>query len=123
MSQSPSVFDFRKRVAYHKWPKRDFHLAARRQLRRLAEALSLPPGSYDIRNNAGGIAVSGEIILHADHLYVHVSQPATGHDTGVMFRTCESRKDYHGGPNNFAPLDLLNRPDELAGRIRAVCHV
>ena len=123
MSQLPSAFDFRKRVAYHKWEKRDFHLAARRQLRRLAEALGLPLGAYNIRSNAGGMAVSGEIILHGDRVYVHVSQPATGHDTGVMFRTCDGRKDYCGGPNNFASLDLLNRPDELASRIRAVCHV
>ena len=123
MSENPSAFDFRKRVAYHKWPKRDFHLASRRQLRRLAGALGLPPGSFDIRNNAGGIAVSGEIILHGDHVYVHVSQPATGHDSGVMFRTCEGRKDYTGGPNNFASLDLLNQPDDLAHRIRGACHV
>jgi hypothetical protein len=123
MSDVPSAFDFRRRVAYHKWPKRDFHLAARRQLRRLAEALGLPPGTYAIRNNAGGMAVSGEIILHAERIYVHVSQPATGHDTGVMFRTCAGRKDTYGGPNNFASLDLLNTPAELASRIREVCHV
>jgi hypothetical protein len=123
MPDVPSAFDFRRRVAYHKWPKREFHLAARRQLRHLAEALGLAPGSYDIRNNAGGIAVSGEIILHAAHVYVHVSQPATGHDSGVMFRTCEGRKDYVGGPNNFVSLDLLNQPYRLAQRIRELCHV
>ena len=123
MSEISSAFDFRKRVAYRKWPKREFRLAARRQLRRLAAALGLAPGSYDIRNNAGGVAVSGEIILHGARVYVQVSQPATGHDTGVLFRTCEGRKDYSGGPNNFVSLDLLNRPDELASRIRAVCHV
>ncbi len=123
MSENHSAFDFRKRVAYHKWPKREFHLTARRQLRRLAEALSLAPGSFDIRNNAGGVAVSGEIILHGERVYVHVSQPATGQDSGVMFRTCEGRKDYTGGPNNFASLDLLNQPDDLARRIKGACHV
>lgn len=123
MSEISSAFDFRKRVAYQKWPKREFHLAARRQLQLLAEALGLAPGSYDIRNNAGGIAVSGEIILHPARIYIHVSQPATGHDTGVMFRTCEGPKDYVGGPNNFASLDLLNQPRHLAQRIREVCHV
>jgi hypothetical protein len=123
MSDISSAFDFRKRVAYHKWLKRDFHLAAHRQLRRLAEALGLPPGAYSIRSNAGGMAVSGEITLHADRVYVQVCQPATGQDTGVMFRTCEGRKDYYGGPNNFASLDLLNLPQDLALRIREVCHV
>jgi hypothetical protein len=61
--------------------------------------------------------------LHADRLYVQACQPATGHDTGVLFRTCQGRKDYHGGPNNFASLDLLNRPQDLAARIREVCRV
>ena len=69
------------------------------------------------------IAVSGEVILHAEHLYVHASQPATGTDTGVMFRTCEGRCDYTGGRNHFASLDLLHTPARLARRIRETCHV
>jgi len=68
-------------------------------------------------------AVSGEVTMRADHLYVQACQPATGHDTGLMFRTCQGRKDYHGGPNHFASLDLLNRPDDLACRIRGACRV
>jgi hypothetical protein len=123
MSDPSSTFDFQKRVAYDAAAKSAFHVNVRRRLRHLADALGLATEAYDLRSNQGGIAVSGEIILHTDRLYVHVSQPATGHDTGVMFRTCEGRKDYCGGPNNFASLDLLNRSDELAGRIRAVCHV
>jgi hypothetical protein len=59
------------------------------------------------------IAVSGEITLHADRLYVQASQPATGSDTGILFRSCEGRRDYIGGRNNFASLDLLHHPDEL----------
>jgi hypothetical protein len=54
---------------------------------------------------------------------VQVSQSAMGYHSGVLFRTCKGRKDYVGGPNNFASLDLLNRPDELAHWIREVCHV
>ena len=123
MSDTSSAFEFRKRVAYHKWEKRAFHLAAHRQLRRLADALGLPPGTYSIRSNAGGMAVSGEITLHAERIYVQACQPATGHDSGVLFRTCQGRKDYCGGPNNFASLDLLNRPEELARRIKEACHV
>jgi hypothetical protein len=123
MSDTTSAFDFRKRVAYHKWEKRAFHLAAQKQLRRLADALGLPFGTYNIRSNSGGMAVSGEITLHGDRIYVQVCQPATGHDTGVMFLTCEGRKDYCGGPNNFATLDLLNQPQDLARRIKEACHV
>ena len=61
--------------------------------------------------------------MHADHVYVQACQPATGHDTGLMFRTGQGRKDYHGGPNHFASLDFLNRPYDLARRIREVCRV
>lgn len=123
MSKTTAGFDFRRRVCYDAPAKHAFHSHARRQLKQLAAALGLSPGAYDLRSNQGGIAVSGEVTLHADHLYVQASQPATGHNTGVLFRTCEGRKDYHGGPNNFASLDLLNRPQDLAARIREACRV
>ena len=123
MSTASAAFDFRRSASYDSAAKRAFHSRARRQLKYLADALGLAPGAYDLRSNQGGIAVSGEVTLHADRLYVQACQPATGHDTGILFRTCEGRKDYHGGPNNFAALDLLNRPDELARRIQEICHV
>jgi hypothetical protein len=111
-------FDFRKGVAYDPEAKRLFHTHARRRLIKLAAALGLTPGAFDLRSNAGGVAVSGEVTLHADHLYVQVSQPATGSDTGILFRSCEGRRDYAGGRNHLASLDLLHRPDELARLIR-----
>ncbi|MBR0978138.1 hypothetical protein JQ554_09095 [Bradyrhizobium diazoefficiens] len=123
MSRTSSAFDFRKPVAYDAEAKRLFHSRARSQLRRIATALGLAPGFYDLRSNQAGIAVSGEIILHGDHLYVQVSQSAMGYHSGILFRTCKSRKDFVGGPNNFASLDLLNRPGELAHWIHEVCHV
>ena len=43
-----------------------------------------------------GTAVSGEITLHGDHLYVQVSQSALGSHSGILFRTCKGRKDYVG---------------------------
>jgi hypothetical protein len=69
-------FDFKKRVAYDAKAKRLFHRHARAQLLKLAEALGLQPGEYDLRSNEAGIAVSGEITLHADRLYVQASQSA-----------------------------------------------
>ena len=123
MPKTSSNFDFRKPVAYDGEAKRAFHNHARRRLKQLADTLGLSPGAYDLRSNLAGIAVSGELTLHADHLYVQASQPATGHDTGILFRTCQGRKDYHGGPNNFASLDLLNRPQDLARRITEACRV
>jgi hypothetical protein len=121
MPKTSQAFDFRKPVAYNLEAKRAFHSRARRQLKLLAGALGLAPDSFDIRYNLGGIGVSGEVTMHAAHLYVQACQPATGHDSGVLFRIFRGRKDYHGGPNNFASLDLLNRPKELARRIKQVC--
>ena len=116
-------FNFRARVAYDPERKQLFHARVRRQLRNLAAALCLSARDYDLRSNPGGIAVSGEVTLHADHLYVQVSQPATGSDSGILFRTCRGRKDYEGGRNNFASLDLLNDPDALARRIMGLVSV
>lgn len=113
-----NLFDFRKRVAYYPEQKRLFHRNARRQLEKLAAALGLEPGDYDLRSNKGGIAVSGEVTLHADLLYVQASQPASGSNTGILFRNCEGRRDYVGGPNHFASLDLLHDPAALATLIR-----
>jgi hypothetical protein len=118
MSRTPAPFDFRKRVSYDPEAKRLFHTHARRQLRALAAALGLDDDLYDLRSNQAGIAVSGEITLHADRLYVQVSQSCMGPDAGILFRRCEGRRDYVGGVNNFASLDLLHRPDELARRIK-----
>jgi hypothetical protein len=123
MSTTSTPFDFRQPVAYDPDGKRAFHDRARRQLKLLAAALGLPPEKFDLRSNKAGIAVSGEITLHADRIYVQVCQPATGHDSGIMFRSCHGRADYAGGPNNFASLDLLHRPEDLAHRIREACHV
>jgi hypothetical protein len=111
-------FDFRKRVSYDPDGKRLFHMHARRRLLELAASLGFAPCAFDLRSNEGGIAVSGEVTLHADHLYVQVSQPATGSDTGVLFRSCRDRRDYVGGVNNFASLDLLHQPATLARRIK-----
>src|SRR5260370_36255027 len=123
MPKTSSDFDFRKPVAYDGEAKRAFHNHARRRLKQLANALGLAPGSFDLRSNPGGIAVSGEATLHADHLYVQACQPATGDDTGILFRTCQGRKDYHGRSNKFASLDTLDRTDDLARRIREGCRV
>jgi hypothetical protein len=116
-------FDFRKSASYDADRKRLFHRQARRWLLDLAAALGLADGAYDLRSNQGGIAVSGEVTLHGDRLYVQVSQSALGSDSGILFRSCEGRRDYVGGRNNFASLDLLHRPGDLASLIRRACHV
>lgn len=112
------TFDWSKSCSYDEKQKLAFHRAARSWLKLLADELGLKPGSYDIRSNKGGIAVSGECILHAEAVYVMASQPAFGSvANGLLIRSCKGRKDYTGGPNNFAPLAALEDPKSLAQRV------
>jgi hypothetical protein len=106
--------------AYNDAQKRSFHATGRKRLKALAAALGLEAGAYDVRSNRGGVAVSGEVTLHGEHLYVQICQPATGADSGILIRTCRGRKDYTGGRNNFAPLSCLDDVPVLAARCRAV---
>ena len=112
--------DWYTACSYEPDRKRRFHTVARARLRRLAAELGFPPASFDLRSNQGGIAVSGEITLHHERIYVQVCQPATRADTGILIRTCEGRRDYTGGRNHFAPLSMLDDIPALAARVRTV---
>ena len=112
--------DWYTSCSYEPDRKRRFHTVARARLRRLAAELGFPPASFDLRSNQGGMAVSGEITLHHEHVYVQVCQPATRADTGILIRTCEGRRDYTGGRNHFAPLSVLDDIPALAARVRTV---
>jgi hypothetical protein len=87
------TFDRYRHCAYDGEQKKAFHRQARISLRALANELRLPPDSFDLRSCVGGIAVSGEIILHGETIYIQICQPATGADTGILIRTCEGRRD------------------------------
>lgn len=101
-------FDWRKTVTYDDAAKKAFHSAAGRQLRKLAAELGFSKESFDLRSNKAGPAVSGEITLHHEDLYVQVSQSTMGPEKSILIRTCEGRKDYSGGRNHFAPIDWLD---------------
>ena len=113
-------FDFNRRCDYDADAKAAFHSTGRARMRALAKALNLAPGTYDVRSNQGGIAVSGEVTLHAENVYVQASQSSMGASMGILIRTCEGRRDYTGGHNNFAPLDALNDIPALAARVQSV---
>ena len=90
------------------------HKAMRRILKAFAMLhLGLTEDQFDLRSNYGGIAVSGEVTLHTENLYVQVSQSSFGSDHYVLYRTCKGRKDYTGGPNNWASLDIFTDVERL----------
>lgn len=100
------TFDWYRRCAYTSEQKKAFHRRARTALRGLAKELRFPEVSYDLRSNRGGVAVSGEITLYHERVYIQIRQPATGADSGILIRTCEGRRDYDGGLNHPALLSL-----------------
>ena len=114
-------FNFRKRVAYDDDAKRLFHHHARRQLHLLADALGLAPGSFGLRSNNGGSAVSGEITMHGDTIYVQACQPATRHDSGVLYQLPGSQGLYRR-TQRFRVARPSRRSDQLARTIRAACR-
>ena len=94
-------------LSYNETGKIQFHNRGRRILRLIADRLGLQPGMYDIRSNMGGIAVSGEVSLHSENLYVQFAQSCLGTDWGFMYRTCKGRKDYTGGVNHWMKWEEL----------------
>jgi hypothetical protein len=96
--------DWLKSASYDADQKALFHREAKKRLRQLAVELKLKVGSFDLRSNAGGIAVSGEVTLHHERVYVQVSQSCMGRGSAdILVRSCEGRKDYCGGQKRVRP--------------------
>ena len=88
--------------------KEQFHRKYRKVLRDLAKSFGLTQNQYEVRSCKGGSAVLGEVILHTDNLYLQVGGSLCGSDDPtVMYRTCNGRKDYCGGVNQFMRIDQL----------------
>lgn len=122
-SMEIDMMDWQKCCAYDQHQKKRFHTNARSRLKKLAAELALPAGSYDLRSNQGGIAVSGEITLHHDRAYIQVGQFGLSSGHGILIRTCKGRKDYTGGANHFVVLAMLNDIPALAAAVRAITGV
>lgn len=112
-----STFDWSFPVEGDSARKNAFHHAARTQLKALANHLGWTNCSYDLRSNLAGIAVCGDTTLHHDHIYISVSQCRPGAGTGILIRSCKGLKDFVGGTNAYAPLELLGDVYALARRI------
>lgn len=100
----------RRGIGYDPEAKRAFHREARSALRVAARHLGFEPDQYDLRSNPAGPAVSGEITLHADAIYVQVALSAMGRGREVMFRRCKGRQDYLGDRNHLCDIAVLADP-------------
>ena len=118
-----SIVAIAQRSGYAEASKASFKSRALAYLRAIAKDLQLSKGSYSIRFNPGGIAVSGDAILHSDSFYLTIGE------SGLMYRTCKGQKDYHGGPNCWmvGPYGNVSRYSrdvllkELRGMMNSPC--
>ncbi len=104
-------------ASYNETNKQAFHAESKKMLRALAKELGLKAGQYDVRSNMGGIAVSGEITLHSDTLYVQFSQSGLTGER-FMWRRCNGRKDYTGGQNQWMPWVELQSLAVVASKMK-----
>jgi len=105
---------------YNDENKRKFHRWGKRILALVAEKMGLAPGTYDIRNNVGGVAVSGEIMLHGEKIYIQLAQSCVGSGTEFMFRSCNGRRDYTGKRNHWMKFSELLNIDKAVITFKAV---
>ena len=112
-------------VSYDALRKHAFHLAGKRLMRRIAGELSLAKEQYDLRSNLGGIAVSGEVTLHTDTLYLQLSQWALsgGRASIFLYRRCAGRKDYAGETNQWIAVERLLTADGVQGFLQSLLVV
>jgi hypothetical protein len=89
-------------LSYNPEAKAKFHKLGKKVCQEIADLLKLEKGTYDIRSNQGGIAVSGEVTLHGEHIYIQLDQSVLSSlKDRFMYRSCKGRKDYTGGPNRW----------------------
>ena len=91
--------------------KNAFHSHGRKLLSALAAALGDTLGEFTIRSNRAGIAVSGEVTLHSDHLYVQMSESCMQRGLSLLYRSCSSQKDCCGNQNHFVSLAAFGDDD------------
>lgn len=98
-----------------------FHRRGKALLHCMATDLGYVSGTFALRSNFGGIAVSGEITLHTDDLYVQFSKSCFGGGCmDILYRTCQGRKDYTGGRNHFLPFSALEDYRQTLSSLAAI---
>jgi hypothetical protein len=84
--------------------KKKFHTNAKKVLHEIGSRLGLSKSDFDVRSNKAGSASSGDITFHSDKLYITIGGVSV---EKVMYRSCNGRKDYSGGSNQWTTIDNL----------------
>jgi len=98
--------------------KDDFHRKLKTVLKGIARDLGL--SDFEVRSNKGGPAVLGEVTLHASNLYLMVGGSCCEADNpDVMYRSCQGRKDYTGGRNQWMTFrEFMGDREEVLDKLR-----
>lgn len=99
--------------------KEVFHKSGISFLKSLAKELGSEIGEFTVRSNKGGIAVSGEVTLHSDNLYVQLFESCLKPGVSMLYRSCTSQKDYSGGRNHEVSLKDIAFDNEGKDRVLA----
>ena len=124
MTAGDKLAAFVGNVGYNIERKDAVKRAGMKFLRDTVKVLGWSKDTYDIRYNAGGIAVSGDCTLHHDRVYVTFNADGYG-GMGILIRTCGGRKDYTGGRNQYVSFENLSveRFAEIVSKVAAENHV
>jgi hypothetical protein len=95
--------------------KQTFHRSATIWLNKLAKELGL--SKFDVRSNQGGPAVSGQVTLHGNKVYVQVSEWCAGKaGLSILYRECDGMRDYYGKDNHVVRMETLAAEEGRAQR-------
>lgn len=94
--------------------KANMHRDGKAFLKKVAQALDYKLSEVRVSSNMGGIAVSGEVTLHTDELYIWIQGDLFRSGLVLTYRTCKGRDDYCGGANHMLPLEKLVDPENRA---------
>jgi hypothetical protein len=108
-SELIALINLQGKCSYNDQNKQEFRRLGMKLARELRKELGLTE-SADVRYNAGGIAVSGDVTLHADNFYLQFNADGISSGLGIMYRHCNGRKDYGAGtgtPNHWYRWNYL----------------
>jgi hypothetical protein len=98
--------------------KQKFHKQYDKVLKKLAKDLKLKDGTYEIRHSYGGFSVFGDLVLHAEKLYVCIVGSLYRNSKTFYYRACNGLNDYKGSPNQYMDLEAFKDKHALLSVLR-----